>query len=282
MLGGWRTRSGIPVVTLVTDLPTTSRAAYVGLDNRAAGATAAYLLAQWLADRPGDILVVRGRGSFRGEDDREVGFRGTLRDSRPARAQVDVIDDEDQADAVSVSVHAALAAHPAIRAVYSMYAGAGGNTAVLDAFAALGQPCDAFIAHDLDGENGPLLQQRRLSAVLQHDLRHDLRRACQVIMPAQHALPGPIVARPSSVQVITPYNVPPCSSRPTNPRPSAPPSLSLPPSRGTMSVMHHYAPSGGSSGQCRSSRRAETSRYRPTGTRWTPWNAPLSWSWRIC
>ena len=45
--------------------------------------------------------------------------------------------------------------------------------------------------------------------MLQHDLRHDLRRACQVIMQARHALPGPIVARPSSVQVITPCNVPP-------------------------------------------------------------------------
>ncbi len=67
---------------------------------------------------------------------------------------------------------------------------------------------DAFIAHDLDGENAPLLQQRRLTVVLQHDLRHDLRCACQVIMQAQRALPGPIMARPSSVQVITPYNVP--------------------------------------------------------------------------
>jgi LacI family transcriptional regulator len=203
------TEAGIPVVTLVTDLPTTSRAAYVGIDNRAAGATAAYLLTQWLGERPGDILVVRGRGSFRGEDDREMGFRGTLRDSRPARAQIDVIDDEDQAQALAGSVRAALAAHPAIRAVYSMYAGAGGNTAVLDSFDALGRPCDAFIAHDLDGENEPLLHQRRLSAVLQHDLRHDLRRACQVIMQARKALPGPIVARPSTVQVITPYNVPP-------------------------------------------------------------------------
>jgi len=181
----------------------------VGIDNRAAGATAAYLLTQWLGERPGDILVVRGRGSFRGEDDREMGFRGTLRDSRPARAQIDVIDDEDQAQALAGSVRAALAAHPAIRAVYSMYAGAGGNTAVLDSFDALGRPCDAFIAHDLDGENEPLLHQRRLSAVLQHDLRHDLRRACQVIMQARKALPGPIVARPSTVQVITPYNVPP-------------------------------------------------------------------------
>jgi hypothetical protein len=58
----------------------------------------------------------------------------------------------------------------------------------------------------------------------QRDLRHDLRRACQVIMQAQHALPGPIVVRPSSVQVITPHNVPPMLFPPTEPRPpSSPP-----------------------------------------------------------
>ena len=125
-----------------------------------------------------------------------------------------MVDDEDRAGELAGSVRAALGAHPSIRAVYSMYAGAGGNTAVLDAFDALGRRCDAFIAHDLDGENGPPLQQRRLTVVLQHDLRHDLRRACQVIMQAQHALPGPIVARPSSVQVITPYNVPPALVHP--------------------------------------------------------------------
>ena len=40
-------------------------------------------------------------------------------------------------------------------------------------------------------------------------LRHDLRRACQVIMQTHRALPGPIAALPSSVQIITPHNVPP-------------------------------------------------------------------------
>jgi len=43
--------------------------------------------------------------------------------------------------------------------------------------------------------------------VLQHDLRQDLGRACQVIMQVQRALAGPILARPSTVQVITPYNM---------------------------------------------------------------------------
>ena len=43
----------IPVVTLVTDLPRSPRTAYVGIDNRAAGATAAYLITQWLGAGPG-------------------------------------------------------------------------------------------------------------------------------------------------------------------------------------------------------------------------------------
>ena len=45
--------AGIPVVTLVSDLPFSKRVAYVGMDNRSAGATAAYLINQWLGEFPG-------------------------------------------------------------------------------------------------------------------------------------------------------------------------------------------------------------------------------------
>lgn len=38
--------AGVPVVTLVTDVPRSRRLAYVGIDNAAAGRTAAYLVAQ--------------------------------------------------------------------------------------------------------------------------------------------------------------------------------------------------------------------------------------------
>ena len=62
---------GIPVVTFVTDLPASRRAAYVGVDNRAAGATAAYLVTSWARRRrPGagdaEQLVVPRRGGARG------------------------------------------------------------------------------------------------------------------------------------------------------------------------------------------------------------------------
>ncbi|MEU9154836.1 LacI family DNA-binding transcriptional regulator [Streptomyces sp. NPDC048417] len=198
--------TGIPVVTLVTDLPHSARQAYIGIDNRAAGATAAYLLEQWLGDRPGNVLTTISRGSFRGEEEREMGFRSAMRLGAPKRSLVEVTDsdglDATQRDLVLES----LKRDEDITAVYSM---GGGNLATLDAFDALGRTCTVFIAHDLDHDNTRLLRERRLSAVLHHDLRQDVRRSCQAIMRANKALPDDGPTLPSAIQVVTPLNLPP-------------------------------------------------------------------------
>jgi LacI family transcriptional regulator len=200
--------AGVPVVTFVTDLPSSARAAYVGIDNRAAGATAAYLVDRWLGDVPGSVLVTRGDGSFRGEDEREMGFRATMRSRCPGRRQVDLVDADGRAEVLHRSVRDALAAHPDVVAVYSMYA-FGGNRATVEAFAAAGRRCRVFVAHDLDDENLGLLHDGHLSAVLHHDLRQDMRHACQVILQAHGALPRAPRSWHSAIQVVTPYNLPP-------------------------------------------------------------------------
>jgi LacI family transcriptional regulator len=198
-------RAGIPVVTLVTDIPGSDRLAYIGMDNRAAGATAAYLLTQWLRAAPGTVLVTLSSTAFRGEEERELGFREAMRQLQHRRRLVDVTEsgglDRTQHDLVL----AALTDDPSIRAVYSI---GGGNLATVAAFDAMSRQCSVFIGHDLDHDNTRLLRDRRLSAVLHHDLNQDMRRACQIIMQAHKALPGPIVSWPSSIQVITPYNLP--------------------------------------------------------------------------
>ena len=197
--------AGIPVVTLVTDIPGSGRLAYIGMDNRAAGATAAYLLSQWLHDRPGAVLVTLSSTAFRGEEEREIGFRDTMSRLQPDRRLVDVTEGAGLDDTQYRLVLAALTEDPQIRAVYSI---GGGNLATVAAFDTLGRPCAAFVGHDLDHDNTRLLRDRRLSAVLHHDLNEDMRRACQIIMQAHKVLPGPIVAWPSNIHVITPYNVP--------------------------------------------------------------------------
>lgn len=202
---GRLTRAGIPVVTLVTDLPTTARLGYVGIDNRAAGATAAYLTGQWLGDRPGNVLTSISSGFFRNEEEREMGFRGVMRARHPGRALVEIAGGQGLDTTQYRLVRAALERDPEIRAVYSI---GGGNDATLRAFADLGRECAVFVAHDLDHDNTRLLRGHRLSAVLHHDLRQDLREACHLVMRAHGALPPAPPTQPSPIQVVTPYNMP--------------------------------------------------------------------------
>jgi LacI family transcriptional regulator len=195
---------GIPTVTFVTDVPTSRRAAYVGMDNVAAGSTAAYLIT-YGAGRSGSVLLTVSHSSFRGEEERGLGFRRTLSELAPRR-KVHEVKDTDGLDAsILVAVRGALALHPSINAVYSA---GGGNVATLRAFEEVGVTPKAFVAHDLDGDNRVLLRTRRISAVLHHDLRADMRRACRLLLQARGILSGRPGSIPSQVQVVTPYNEP--------------------------------------------------------------------------
>jgi LacI family transcriptional regulator len=194
--------SGIPVVTYATDVPASARCSYVGIDNHGAGVTAAYLMAQWLGPAPSDVLITVSRNVFRGEGEREVGFRSALRGSG---RQIVEVSDSDGIDATNERlVLEALEANPSVEAVYSV---GGGNAATVAAFDRLGRDCRVFIAHDLDADNRQLLRDGRISVVLHNDLRADARLAMRVLLQERGALP-PEPARPVPIQVITPFNLP--------------------------------------------------------------------------
>lgn len=196
----------IPVVTFVTDIPHCRRIGYIGIDNRAAGSTAAYLIAQWLRGRRGNVLVSLSSSRFRGEEEREMGFRTTMRTVEPGRALIDVPGGDGLDRTTRELVLAVLRADPTIVGVYSI---GGGNLAIVDAFDELGRRCEVFVAHDHDHDNARLLRDGRLSVVLHHDLNSDVRHACQLIMAAHGALAQTSAPPPSTIQVLTPYNAPP-------------------------------------------------------------------------
>jgi LacI family transcriptional regulator len=195
----------IPVVTLVTDIPLSRRVAYVGINNRAAGATAAYLIDRLLADKPGDVLIALSRSVFRGEEEREIGFRATLRERGSGRLLVEATDTDGIDSTVGEATTQTLRTHPGITAVYSI---GGGNRAILDAFDHIQRHCEVFIGHDLDRDNRQLLLEERITAVLHHDLQYDMRRACHVIMQAHGAMDGPISSIQSQIHVVTPFSIP--------------------------------------------------------------------------
>jgi len=151
------------------------------------------------------VLVTISSGFFRGEEEREMGFRSAMRTDQPHRSLVEISEGGGLDAPMHELVLDALERDPGIIAVYSC---GGGNVATVESFDELRRAYAVFIAHDLDEDNTRLLRDGRLSAVLHHDLNQDMRRACHIIMKAHGALPGAIQSVPSSIQVVTPYNMP--------------------------------------------------------------------------
>ncbi|WP_157014705.1 LacI family DNA-binding transcriptional regulator [Mesorhizobium xinjiangense] len=74
---------GTRLVTIVSDLPHPGREVYVGLDNQAAGRTAAFLLGRFCQMREGSVALVAGSRNYRAHAEREMGFLSLLEEAHP-------------------------------------------------------------------------------------------------------------------------------------------------------------------------------------------------------
>mgnify|MGYP001037400686 FL=1 len=202
--------SGIPVVTLVTDLNTTKRLAYVGLDNQSAGRTAAYLIARTIGDGDGTVLTSRSNDRFLGEEEREVAFKETLVRLCPRLRIIDASGGSGVHGKTSRIMQSVIAGLDEVRAVYSM---GGGNTAILNALDQNASLPDIYVAHDLDNDNRRLIEDGRLSFVLHHDLREDLLNVFQAFLHHHKLMVMPVHTSVSHIQVVTPENIPPFKRR---------------------------------------------------------------------
>ena len=191
----------IPVVTLVTDLPENVRIGYVGMDNRIAGATAAWLVGRMMPPDPAAILLTLSSTLFAGEEEREAGFRATLAERFPHLRAVTVSEGHGIDRSTEELAGRALDADPAIRAVYSI---GGGNRAILRAFGERKRHRAVFAAHDLDADNRGLLAAGKLDFVIHHDLRQDARSACQMVLAHHRMLPAEFRIASSRVAIATP------------------------------------------------------------------------------
>lgn len=198
-------KTGIPVVTLVTDLPGSARLAYAGSDNRMAGETAAYLIGSRIGDWGGTVLATLSSSRFKGEEEREIAFREMINARFPKLEIEEVSEGYGKDWATGAQVRQALGRRDDIRAVYSI---GGGNRAIIEAFEAAGRPLPVYVAHDLDEDNLALLRQEKLSYVLHHNLNADASAAFVTLLQAGNALPKTKRPALSALVIITPFNIP--------------------------------------------------------------------------
>ena len=168
LLSAARSR-GKRVVAVISDLAPSARDAFVGLDDRAVGQTAAFLIGRMLGDRPTTVGVVLGSPAFRCHEDREIGFRTGLRANFPKVVISGEAQGEDSADLTRLAVSRLLREQPALGAIYNV---GGGNLGLVEALRAAGRAQDMLVVgHEVNPVTTPLLRAGEIDFALAGDPR---------------------------------------------------------------------------------------------------------------
>jgi LacI family transcriptional regulator len=172
--------AGKPVVALVSDLDPTIRKAYVGIDNRAAGQLAAFILGRCL-ERAAEakVAVVVGYFSYLCQEDREIGFRSLLRQRFPKIEIVEVIKGADSREA---TYEAALRLFKQRRDIAAVYNVAGGNHGLARAIhEAQLERRPLYITHEVNEVTEPLLRTGVIDFLISQNVEALIRTSKQVL-----------------------------------------------------------------------------------------------------
>ncbi|MCS6759500.1 MAG: substrate-binding domain-containing protein [Candidatus Devosia euplotis] len=123
-------RRGV-VVTLVSDLPGSLRRHFIGIDNAAAGRTAAALVGRFLP-QSGKVAITAGSLHLHDHIDRLTGFRAALAAEFGAIAVIGPIEGHDERSQAEAIVGQLLSQHPDLCGIYNLGAGNAGLVAVLE------------------------------------------------------------------------------------------------------------------------------------------------------
>jgi LacI family transcriptional regulator len=116
----------VPTVTLISDIANTRRVAYVGLDNRAAGRTAGFLLARFIGMRRAKVAMIAGSLSYRAHEEREMGFLHLFQEIAPLITVVGLREGHDDEAINYRQTRQLLAEYADLAGIYNIGGGAGG------------------------------------------------------------------------------------------------------------------------------------------------------------
>ncbi len=171
--------AGVPVVTLVSDAPRFPRHRYVGIDNVAAGRTAASLVGQFLGGKAGKIVVVAGSMLVRDHVERRMGFDQVISTQYPRLTASLTLEGRDERDATRDALRQCLAREGDIVGLYNIGAGHEGIVDVLSALPPAARP--VVVAHELNYTTRAALENGLIHAVIHQDPGHEIRSAIRVL-----------------------------------------------------------------------------------------------------
>ena len=170
----------IAVITLVSDVPSSRRLRYVGIDNVAAGRTAGTLVGRFAGACKGEIGMIVGSLSLRDHAERSFGFNQVMTAEYPGFKVLAPIEGKDDSSRTEVLTAQLLEAHPKLLAIYSVGAGNRGISAALQASGRAKQV--VFVGHELTAHARRDLLNGTMDAVINQDAGHEVRSALRLAL----------------------------------------------------------------------------------------------------
>ena len=198
--------SGIELLTLVSDIPSSARFAYVGQDNTAAGKTAALLMGRFLKQSTGSIGLLAGSLALSDHVDRRAGFEQVMGQEFQGFKILPVRESEDYFLNVEKLTRALIEDNPDIVGLYNVGAG---NRGVVNALRESGRANDiVFIGHELTSFSRKALIRGEIDALIHQDYREEARNAALLLYTNISKIE--LDSRPKTVdsQIILKHNLP--------------------------------------------------------------------------
>lgn len=173
---------GTVVMTLVSDISHVGRVNYVGIDNRAAGRLAGYLIGRFVPGSAGKVAMLAGALAYRGHEEREMGFRHILQENFPQLRIVAAREIREDANRAYGETRAILEEHPDLGAIYCIGAGQDGIARALIELKR--DKSVVFVGHDLTEDTRQYLLNGAMDVAIDQNARVEAREAVDRLVRA--------------------------------------------------------------------------------------------------
>jgi LacI family transcriptional regulator len=168
------------VVTLVSDVPSSRRHHYIGIDNIAAGRTAGALVGRLVGPRKGKVAIVAGSRGLRDHAERIFGFNQVMASEFSKLDVLPVLEGRDDDERSQQLMVRLLDEHSDIVGLYNVGAGTAG---VAKALIEQGRERQiVFVGHDVTVLTRKLLLQGVMDAAISQNPGHEARAAVRVLL----------------------------------------------------------------------------------------------------
>lgn len=197
---------GVRVVTLISDLADAPRLAYVGIDNRSAGRTAALLIGRLAHAGRGEVAMIAGSLAYRSHEEREMGFRGLMREAFPALRVIGPFEGRDDAESNHRHARALLERHPGLVGLYNIGGAADGVGRALRESGRAGRV--VFVAHGFTPDTRALLIDGTLDALITQSPQSMVHAAVAILANARDGRDPMAGVEPVRFSIVMRENLP--------------------------------------------------------------------------